>query len=177
MKLGTTALAKLLGISRQRVNELGRLGKISREKDGRWNLEKVQAQLGRTLDKQQAPRAGQVRSNDSAPDDEAERSPAGGPGSSYEIFNRARAAKEIALAKEKQLDLKQRQGQLVEITKMEAVLTLGLTAFKNRLLLAPDRLAPKVAVCSNVLECREIIDEEMRDILSTLSEIKLNDAA
>ena len=35
-------------------------------------------------------------------------------GSTHEIFNRARAAREIAMAKERQLELRKRQGELLE---------------------------------------------------------------
>ncbi len=48
--IGTTELAKRLGISRQRINELGRLGKITREADGQRDLDAVTRQLGRNLD-------------------------------------------------------------------------------------------------------------------------------
>ena len=43
----------MLGISRQRVNELGRLGKIPREADGRWNPERVRVALEQNLDQRQ----------------------------------------------------------------------------------------------------------------------------
>lgn len=54
MTLSTPALAAALGISRQRVNELGRKGKITREPNGEWNPDKVRAALGRNLDIRQA---------------------------------------------------------------------------------------------------------------------------
>jgi hypothetical protein len=47
--ISTPELAKKLGISRQRVNELGRMGKIQREADGQWNLERVHAAIERNL--------------------------------------------------------------------------------------------------------------------------------
>jgi hypothetical protein len=39
----------MLGISGQRVNELGRQGKLTREPNGRWNPERVRAAIGRNL--------------------------------------------------------------------------------------------------------------------------------
>jgi hypothetical protein len=51
--VSTPIIAKMLGISRQRVNELGRLGKIPREADGRWNPERVRVALEQNLDQRQ----------------------------------------------------------------------------------------------------------------------------
>ena len=44
-------------------------------------------------------------------------------GSTREIFNRARAAREIAMAKERQLELRKRQGELLEAAEVESVWT------------------------------------------------------
>jgi hypothetical protein len=96
----------------------------------------------------------------------------GGSGNVHEIFNRARAAKEIALAKREQLELRRREEELLERREVEQLWTNMLTAFKNRLLLVPDKLAPKVAVCSDVLECRAIIEREIRNMLLVFSESK-----
>jgi hypothetical protein len=175
-KINTTELARRLGISRQRVNELSRKGKLTRGPDGKWDPDKAHAELGRTLDSQQERRA-----KVETPRSKVERGfplrepdPDGLPmtGSTHEMFNRARAAKEIAIAKERQLDLRLRQGELLEASEVERVWTEALTSFKNRLLSLPDKLAPKMAACSNVLECRAIMDQEVRKVLSALSESK-----
>ena len=50
MSIGTGDLAKALGISRQRINELARKGKITREPDGMWELEKVRGEMARNLE-------------------------------------------------------------------------------------------------------------------------------
>lgn len=146
--ISTIELAAALGITRQRVNKLGRTDKITREPDGRWNLDRVRAQLGKTLDNQQEARAriGTARAGNTDP---AEPS-----GNVHDVFNRARAFKETAIAKLKQLELQIRQGELLEKSDVENTWTRGFTAFKNRLLLFPDKVAPKVAVCPDVLECR-----------------------
>jgi hypothetical protein len=164
--LTTVGLAAALGISRQRVNELGRLRKISREKDGRWDLTKVRAELTLNLDSSQAPRV-RVQPSSSRDADGTEMI----PGSSvHEVFNRARAAREVASAKIAQLDLRLREGELLVKAEVKEAWTQGANAFRNQLLLAPDRLAPKVAVCSDVRECRVLIEEEMRRILMIFSE-------
>jgi hypothetical protein len=93
-------------------------------------------------------------------------------GSTREIFNRARAAREIAMANERQLELRKRQGELLEASEVELAWTQALTSFKNRLLSLPDKLAPKMAACSSVLECRAMIDQEIRKVLIALSKTK-----
>ena len=179
-RVKTAELARILGISRQRVNELSRKGKLTRGADGRWDPDKARAELGRTLEDQQ-----ERRSKVETPRSKVERAfpprepdPDGLPmsGSTHDIFNRARAAKEIAIAKERQLDLRRRQGELLEAAEVESVWTQALTAFKNRLLSLPDKLAPKMAACSNVLECRAMIDREVRKVLLALSETKADAA-
>ncbi len=115
MRVGTGELAKILGISRQRVNELGRLQKISREADGQWDLDKVRAQLGHTIDPQQTSRIRAPRTRTSGEfESNAMQMPPGAGTSAHDLFNRARAAKEIAIAKEKRLELGKREGQLLE---------------------------------------------------------------
>ena len=166
--LSTAQLAAALGISPQRVNELGRKKKISREPDGQWDVETVRADLNRNLDHSQPQRAGNKPINPRRSED-----PDAISGNTHDVFNRARAVKETALARGAQLDLRHRQGELLERSEIEAAITQGLTSFKNHLLLFPDKVAPKVAACSDVLECRAIIYEEIRHLLITLSDITI----
>jgi len=177
-KIGTKELAKQLGISRQRVNQLARLGKLTRGSDGKWDADRAKTELDRTLDSQQERRA-KVESgkrkvesgkgfHSQAKDGEMDGIPMSG--STHDIFNRARAAKEIAIAKERQLDLRRRQGELLEASEVEQAWTRKLTSFKNRLLGIPDKIASRLAVCSDVLECRALLDGELRVVLNTLSE-------
>ena len=76
------------------------------------------------------------------------------------------------MAKERQLELRKRQGELLEAAEVELTWTRALTSFKNRLLSLPDKLAPKMAACPSVLECRAMIDQEVRKVLTALSETK-----
>jgi hypothetical protein len=179
-RVKTAELAKMLGISRQRVNELSRKGKLTRGADGKWDPDGARAELGRTLDDQQERRSKveTPRSKVERPFPPREPDPDGLPmtGSTHEIFNRARAAREIAMAKERQLELRKRQGELLEASEVESVWTQALTSFKNRLLSLPDKLAPKVAACPSVLECRAMIDQEVRKVLIALSETKADAA-
>jgi hypothetical protein len=175
-RVKTAELARILGISRQRVNELSRKGKLTRGTDGGWDPDKARAELGRTLEDQQ-----ERRSKVETPRSKVERAfPPRDPetvdlpmsGSTHDIFNRARAAKEIAIAKERQLQLRRRQGELLEAAEVELAWTRKLTSFKNRLLGLPDKMASRLAACSDVLECRALLDGELRSVLNALSENK-----
>jgi|MudIll2142460700_1097286.scaffolds.fasta_scaffold02662_5 hypothetical protein len=161
--VGTTELAKQLGISRQRINELRRAGKIRREANGKWNPDKVRSQLSRTLDGQQ-----EIRSRLETAPAAAE----GGDvrGNAHEAFNRARAVKEIAIAKEKELNLRRRQEELLEAADVERAWTEAYIAFANRMRLIPDKLAPRVAALTDVLEIRLLIEKEIETALEALSE-------
>ena len=94
----------------------------------------------------------------------------------HDLFNRARAAKEIALAKERQLDLRRREGELLEAREVEQACTQKLTSFKNRLLAIPDRLAQKLAAISEDREIRAILDGEIKAALQALIEKKADAA-
>ncbi len=175
-RIGTGELAKRLGISRQRVNDLAREGKLTREADGRWDPDRAMDELAKTLDGQQQ-RHARVKPR-TIPQTPQQTDSEGLPmsGSAHEIFNRARAAKEVAIAKERQLDLRRRQGELLEASDVELAWTRKLTSFKERLLAIPDRLAQKLAAVSEDREIRAILDGEIKAALRALIEKKADAA-
>ena len=59
---------------------------------------------------------------------------------------------------------------LVAIADVEAMWSQMMSVVRSRMLLLPDKLAQRVAVVSNVLECREIVDREIREALTVLSD-------
>ncbi len=56
-RIRTGELAKRLGVSRQRVNDLAREGKLTRDPDGLWDPDKVRGEPSRTLSRQQKVKA------------------------------------------------------------------------------------------------------------------------
>lgn len=168
--ISTKQLAAILGISVQRVNELGRKGKIQREDEGGWNLVKVNAALRQNLDKHQALRSlGQMAHSD---DLEQE----GKQGNNGDSFSEAQRRHEWAKVEKEELTLRLRRGELIERSDVKAEWTQAANAFRNQLLLVPDKLAPKVAVCSDVRECRALVEEEMRRVLMIFSETQADAA-
>jgi hypothetical protein len=167
-------LAVELGISHTMLNRQLAKGKFQKETDGSFDVEKVRVALANNADISQ-PSQRKNKNADPARSKEPEAAPENlNGGNAYDLFNRARAVKEMAIAKEKQLDLKERQEELLDANEVERVWTEGMTAFNNRLLLISDKLAPKVAVCNNVLECRVMIETEIRETIRALSEMANN---
>ncbi len=160
-------LAPLVGMSHTMLNRQFARKKFKEEPGGGFDVDKVKAALARSADLSQPRQAGR----DPAVPDEL-----GASGSAYEIFNRARAAKELAIAKERQLDLRKRQGELLEAEDVERTWSNATTRMVSRLLLVPDKLAPRVAAMGDVLEIRALIDGEIRAAIRALHEAE-TDAA
>jgi phage terminase Nu1 subunit (DNA packaging protein) len=157
-------LAAQLGVTHTLLNGYKAEKRFAAEPGGGYDVEKVRAALAQRADISQ-PRGGRQ----SAP----EATEFGGPGSAgstYDIFNRARAAKELAIAKERQLNLKKREGQLLELDDVERTWQAAARRVVDRLLNVPDKLAPRVAALSDVLEIRALIDGEIRAVIRAMHE-------
>jgi len=152
-------LARHHGKSHTMLNRDLSRGKFKQEPGGGFDVEKVRAALARSGDPSQPPR------RDTALTDEL-----GMSGSAYEIFNRARAAKELTIAKERQLNIRKRQGELLEESDVRRTWTDTLARFQNRIRQIPDILAPRVAAMEDVLEIRALIAREIDAALRALYE-------
>ncbi len=162
--ISTKQLAAILGISVTRVNQLRRKGKIQREPDGRWNLVKVNADLRQNLNKSQA-----IRSLGQKPQSETAQM-AAEQGNNGDSFSEAQRRHEWLKVQKEELTLRIRSMELLERSDVKEEWTRGLSAFRSQLLLVPDKLAPKIAACTDVRECRSMIYEEMCRVLNIFSE-------
>jgi phage terminase Nu1 subunit (DNA packaging protein) len=88
---------------------------------------------------------------------------------SGETFANARARKESSLADLRELELKEKRGELVSKKDAQLAFAALVTATKNHLLVLPDEIAPKVAALTDVREIRHLIDVEIRAALTELS--------
>ncbi len=165
-RIKTGALAKLLGISRQRISDLARENKITRSDDGLWNPDLVREELQNNLDSSQMHRVrlqdGPGKANSAKP----------GVPSANESFNRARAAKEMALAKERELELRKRKGELLDKMDVEQEWTRRLVGFKNILLSIPNRLAQRLAAITDDKEIKALLAAEIGAAMQSLIEDK-----
>ena len=163
----TKQLAAILGISVQRVNELGRKGKIERESDGGWDLVKVNAALRRNLDRHQAIRSLGQKTQPGTGETN---------GDAGDSFSEAQRKHEWLKVQKDELMLQVRRGELLEAAEIEETWTRGFTAIKNNLLLIADKLAPKLAVCSDERECRALVFREISRSLEAAIDIKAHAA-
>lgn len=81
-----------------------------------------------------------------------------------------REQRERAEAQLKQLELAQALGNLVEVAEVERIQFALARAVRDSLLSMPDRLAPLLAANSSIDECRRMLDEELRAVLTQLAE-------
>lgn len=86
-----------------------------------------------------------------------------------EDFFQARARKEVALANLREMDAAKRRSETLNATEVQAGWCEIVQNVRNRLLLIPDKVAPRVAVLSDVLECREVVRREIYDVLNALA--------
>ena len=189
MTVSTPELAAAFGISRQRVNELGRKGKITREPDGRWDVDKVRAALGRNLDiRQMSPARGE------APPQTVGRRPTDPPrngvftgdpggvksgglgtdmipdtGPAVGTLAHAQLVHETAKAKKAALEARRLEGSLVDREAVEAEWTAIGSEIRDRVMALPSRVINRLPSewRSQLLP---VIEEEARSMLTVLSD-------
>lgn len=88
----------------------------------------------------------------------------------------AQATKEEQLAILRQMEVEERKATLVDLNEIETVWGKIVSATRSRMLNLSDELAARLAVVTDVLECRAIIDREVKAALSSLTEYE-QDAA
>jgi hypothetical protein len=159
-----------LGVSHTAINKAARKGRIPREPDGSFDLEKVRAVWDVNVDHRQ--RRPSVEPKPAVQPAEKLRK---GPGKSsskadpeslYEATRRTQWLKVL----EKELDLAKRKGEVMLVAEVEKLIANMISSARGRLLLLANEVAPRVAVITSVLECQAIIDNEVRKALSALSE-------
>lgn len=161
--LTTKQLAAALGISVQRVNELGRRGKIARERNGEWDFDRVRTALGRNTS--QPPKAGGP-----LPQEPSENGPAKGT----LLYEQWRLTREKADREE--LDRKVLEGALLKRAEVKSAVSAMLERFRSRVLTIADELCDRLASETDSVRCREMVDRKLCEALSQLSEYPANAA-
>lgn len=165
----TSELAALLGISRQRVNELGRAGKITREADGNWNPDRVARDLGRNLDgAQKSPARERATPPEHGVGQRREEAPREHPPKGTLAYEQWRLTREKA--DREALDRKVLEGELLKRAEVKTAVSAMLGAFKARCMTIADELCDKLAATSDSVRCRELVDSKIHAALSELSE-------
>jgi phage terminase Nu1 subunit (DNA packaging protein) len=164
--LSSSALAAELGISRQRVNELGRKGKIQRNPDGTWDLAKVRADLGHSIDGSQKSPA---RDGMAA---EAPEAPVVEPPKGTLLYEQWRLTREKA--DREAVDRQAIEGKLLKREEVKSAWSGMIAAVTNRLESIPDELCDRLASTVDAIECREILADKIREARMQLSEYPAN---
>jgi len=164
--IGATELAKHLKISRQRIYQYIDEGKIPREPNGKFDLDKVLQALKRNLDIKQPARSLKSTDRSSQPGLSGQKI----DGKRQPTFAEVQLQHEIAKTIKAQLEAKRLQETLVDIAEVEKTWSAMCTTFRNRMLLLPDKLAPRVSVVEDVRECSNLIFKEVEEALTALSE-------
>lgn len=133
-------------------------GRIKQDKDGLYDFSKCDAAWSANS----RPRAG---AKPRAPERQEKSDTKQEPNN----FAIARGVKEGYLAGLAKLEYEKRMGNLLPREDVRAAVERTLTQFKAKLLPIGDRLSSELAIESDPIRCREIVDAPIRDALSDLS--------
>ena len=169
----TPEITAALGISKARLNELARQGRIPRgAKRGDWDLAAVRAALGRNIDalhkERQAAAAVPTPIRPAAPAFDQPPPPA------MDVPRGSLAAAQLvkaqADAKRAALEVRRLEKRLLDSDEVSGAWSGMIVAAKAKLLVLGDELADRLAAESNPVACREMVDRKIHEALSDLAE-------
>ena len=180
MEYATTAEAcAAFRISKGRLNELARKGKIPRgPRQDQWDLEAVRQALGRNLDIHQAsPTRGAepARSIPAVPVRPLS-TPVGGDSLPRGSIAHAQLLKTQAQAAIEGLKARVMDGKLLDAEEVRAAVAGMVIDFRSKALVIGDSLADKLAATSDPIACREMVDARVYEALESLVEYPANAA-
>lgn len=157
--------AEKQGISRQAAYKRIKSGKVKLNSAGKIDSAEAERDWERNKDAHQQSRGAPKAKAKSTPPEEEDDS---------RSFAAAQRAREWLKVGKEQFLLQKLQGSVLPKEDVRRAWATIVTSIRSRLLLLPDKVAPRVAVVSDVLEVRALIDAEVREILTALSEEDLN---
>jgi hypothetical protein len=185
-------LARRLGVSETAVRRAERAGRIKRERDGSWDLAKVQAAWSDNTDQAQQRRESGARERSGRP---ARMKPVpeaaigavrdtlrehgeptvASPGQAM-TFMQARTANEVLKAQERRLRLQHLKGELVDRAKAVAQVFRLARDERDAWVNWPARVAAMIAAELEVDAHRlhTVLDRHVRDHLAELAEVRPN---
>lgn len=146
--VNTDTVAGILGYTRQRVNQLAKEGILEKKAPGRWplllNIKKY---------------INYIRTTKIETDEQVNT-----------MYWEEKALHEKAKREISELKLAKLVNRMHDAHDVETCLTGMLITFRNRILGMPSKLAPQLLGISNLAEIQELLDKELREILTELSE-------
>lgn len=146
--VNTDVIAELLGFTRQRINQLAKESVLEKQAPGRFLLRK---NIKKYID--------YIRINQTEDDESATAQ-----------YWEEKALHEKAKREMAELNLARQRGHLHDAADVELVLTNMLVTFRNRILGTPQKVAPKIIGLTNLAEIVEVVNEELLEALTELSE-------
>ena len=147
--VNTDVIAELLGFTRQRVNQLAKEGVLDKQSPGRFLLRQ---NIKKYIDFM---RIGQAAEEED--------------GATAQYWEE-KALHERAKRETAELKLAKLRNQLHDAADVEMIMTNMLVTFRNRILAIPQKVSPKVIGVNNLAEISEIINTELLETLTELSE-------
>lgn len=147
--VNTDVMADLLGYTRQRINQLAKEGVLEKQAPGRFPL---YLNIKKYLDYLRYGQ-GETENDDTAA-----------------AYWEEKALHEKAKREMAELKLAKMKNQLHDAADVEMCLTNMIVTFRNRILAIPQKVAPKVIGVENLAEISDIINTELLEALTELSE-------
>ncbi|HUU30471.1 MAG TPA: hypothetical protein VMY69_00045 [Phycisphaerae bacterium] len=171
--LSLRATAKLLGISHQRLGQLRDAGKATPEPDGRFDLEKVRAELKRTIDPMSdskilgtAPPKPEGRVNGKAKPEAPPKYTESRIGMTQVD---ARTKLTLVRAEREAFNLRKDRDEVLPVSDVRDAWASVISSARSILLSVGAELAEKLAAETDVIRCQELIDGPIRRALDQLS--------
>lgn len=170
-------LARLMGVSETAIRKAEKAGRIQRETDGSWNLDKVRAQWEQNTDSaKQRHRRGRMKPVPNAAIagvQDTLRENGQQPGTGGTTYMQARTADMVMRVQMRKLDLEERKKSLGSKEEYDGKIFKWKRQQRDMMLNWPSRIVPEMAaklgVDAHVLQ--NVLDREIRELLSDLAEI------
>lgn len=157
-----TALARALGVDEKAVRLAEAAGRITREQDKRWDVEKVRREWSENTN------AGKRHRGGPKGEDREETGQGQANGSSHGRWQQARTARESIQARLLEIELKRKTGEVVDAAVVEREAFETARKLRDLILALPGRVAPLVAGMTPA-EARKVLDEECGRICDEMS--------
>ena len=151
-----SAVARLLGVSETAVRKAEKIGRIKREPDGSWDLEKVSLQWKKNTDPSKKRTVATL-------DDDV-------------TFTEARTKDMLLRVQMRELDLRERQGALVDKDEYDKKVFALARQFRDAVQNWPTRVAPEMAAELGVdqHQVSVTLGKFIRDLLTDLASVPVD---
>ena len=152
----------LSGGTRGAVQKAIKTGRITKGADGKINVARADRDWEQNLNQRkrhQTPKPSQSIEPGQAPETPED-----------ETFLEAQRQHEWLKVQKEEMELRLRKAELLERSQVKEEVSKMLTTFKNKMLYIPSRISQKLGAVTDDRERRSIIETEIKEALSSLSE-------